>query len=417
MKDATTGTGRSGLSGTRGTEQTTGGMPALSSAVRTLASDAPPPQLASSILLVVQCGFLLVGFINILEARPHPLTLTASAVGFIAIFSLQLVHSAYRLRWLRARWGRWTLALQALLTYLPLFVLGFGWGGMSGFLGASVLLVLPPGVAWPLFGLVGAVGCATGPLVLGTNLVGSVYFGVATILTGLTVYGLSRLAELVIEVQEAQHAIARLAVNQERLRFARDLHDLLGYSLSAITLKSELARRLVHREADRAQEELENILEISRQALSDVRTVARGYRDMSLATEVVSAQAVLEAGGIQAAVEMRGKLPEGETNTIMATVLREAVTNLLRHSKAENCRIESWTTPAGGLVLIIANDGVEPAAADGPEAMGSPDGSGLQNLRFRLAVVGGRLTSGLDAQGWFVLTAEAPLELPGCAAG
>ncbi|GLF95624.1 sensor histidine kinase [Streptomyces yaizuensis] len=405
---ASSGRAKAGSSTADDVETGTGGIPALSTAVRTLGVDAPPPQVALSILVLVMSGFMLVGFLNILEASSSPTILIVTGAGFVAIFGLQLVHSAHRLRRLRARWGRWTLALQALLTYLPLFTLGLAWGGMGGFLGASVLLVLPARAAWPLFGAVGAIACVTGPL-LDQGVISSVYIGVSTILTGLIVYGLSRLANLVVEVQGAQQALARLAVGQERLRFARDLHDLLGYSLSAITLKSELARRLVHCEADRALVELENILEISRQALADVRTVARGYRDMSLATEAVSARAVLEAGGIHATVEIRGQLPEGETSTIMATVLREAVTNLLRHSKAEHCRIESWTTPAGRLVLTIANDGVEKA---GPGAAGVPsgrDGSGLHNLQFRLAAIGGRLSSGIDDKGWFVLTAEAPI--------
>ncbi|MER6917165.1 histidine kinase [Streptomyces sp. NPDC000594] len=384
------------------------GLPAISTAVRTLGVDAPPPQVALSILVTVLAGFSVVGILNILEARPGPLTLVASLTCFVAIFLLQMVHSAHRLRHIRARFGRWTLALQALLTYLPLFTVGFAWGGMGGFFGASVLLVLPSRLGWVLFGAVGAGACATGPL-LGQGAVSSVYIAVSTVLTGLIVYGLSRLANLVIEVQEAQQALARLAVSQERLRFARDLHDLLGYSLSAITLKSELARRLVHCEADRALEELENILEISRQALSDVRTVARGYRDMSLATEAVSARAVLEAGGIQATVAIRGQLPEGETSTIMATVLREAVTNLLRHSKAEHCRIESWTTAAGVLMLTIANDGVEREPPEVPRGPAGRDGSGLHNLQFRLAAIGGRLSSGVDERGWFVLRAEAPV--------
>ncbi|MEO3977561.1 histidine kinase [Streptomyces sp. CAU 1734] len=412
MKDATTPSGRSAFTGTRdAADQGGGGIPALSAVVGTLGVKAPPPQLAMGMLLLVECGFLIVGFLNILESRRGPLTLAAAAFGFVVIFLLQIVHSSYGLRHIRARWGRWTLGLQALLTYLPLFALGFGWGGMAGFFGASALLVLPSLAGWVMFGLVALVASVTGPL-LGMPLVGSVYVGVSTVLTGLIVFGLARLAELVIEVQEAQQAFARLAVSQERLRFARDLHDLLGYSLSAITLKSELARRLVHRESDRALEELESILEISRQALSDVRTVARGYRDMSLATEAVSAQAVLGAGGIQATVEIRGKVPEGETNTIMATVLREAVTNLLRHSKAEHCRIESWTTPAGCVVLTIANDGVDRTVTGSPSVPRARDGSGLHNLQFRLAAVGGRLDSGIDEQGWFVLTAEAPLHVP-----
>ncbi|WP_282702196.1 histidine kinase [Streptomyces sp. CC219B] len=385
------------------------GSSTLSAAVRALGLNAPPPRLARSVVLAVECGFVLIGFLNIADAQPGPLALGLSALGFSMVFLLQLVHTAQRLRRFRARWYRWTLSVQALLTYLPLLALGFGWGGMAGFLGASLLLVLRPTVAWPLFGLVAAAAAATGPL-LGMNLVGSVYITVATVLTGLIVYGLNRLAQLVVEVHAAQSELARLAVTQERLRFARDLHDLLGYSLSAVTLKSELACRLVPAAPDRALEELRSILEISRQALSDVRTVARGYRDMSLTTEAVSAQAVLASAGIQAEVECRADLPEGEVNTIMATVLREAITNLLRHSKAERCRIEFRRSSSGELVLTIANDGVQKtgAGAGSRDLSAGSDGSGLGNLQFRLASIGGHLMSGLDEAGWFVLRATAP---------
>ncbi|MFI2425089.1 sensor histidine kinase [Streptomyces sp. NPDC018955] len=379
--------------------------------MRVLGGGAPPPRLALSLVLTVECGFVLVGFLNILDAEPGALVLVASALGFGLIFLLQLMHTAYRLRRFRERWGKWSLALQALLTYLPLFALGFGWGGMAGFLGASVLLVLRPAVAWPLFGLVVAAACGTGPL-LGMDPVDSVYIAVSTTLTALIVYGLSKLSQLVLEVQEAQQDFARLAVTQERLRFARDLHDLLGYSLSAITLKSELACRLVGGHPDRALDELTGILEISRQALSDVRTVARGYREMSLAAEAVSAGSVLEAAGIQVTTELRGEPPEGEIDTIMATVLREAITNLLRHSKAENCRIESWTTASEELVLVISNDGAQRGTSGRWDLSAAPDGSGLENLQYRLTSIGGRLSSGVDETGRFVLRAEAPLRLP-----
>ncbi|MFC4507139.1 MULTISPECIES: sensor histidine kinase [Streptomyces] len=385
-----------------------GGGPGLSAAVRALGVNAPPPQLALGVVLIVECGFVLIGFLNILDGRPGALTLAASALGFVAVFLLQLVHTAERLREFRTRWYRWTLTLQALLTYLPLLALGFGWGGMAGFLGASLLLVLRPKVAWPLFGLVAAVAWATGPL-LGMNASGSVYIAVSTVLTGLIVYGLNRLAQLVGEVHAAQAELARLAVTQERLRFARDLHDLLGYSLSAVTLKSELACRLVSADPERALDELRSILDISRQALSDVRTVARGYRDMSLTTEAVSAQAVLEAAGIQVTADFRGEPAEGDVDTIMATVLREGITNLLRHSKAENCRIESWISDTGELVLTIANDGVQQV---GDALSDASNGSGLGNLQFRLSQIGGRLSSGLDEAGWFALRAVAPLRHP-----
>ncbi|MER6094136.1 sensor histidine kinase [Streptomyces bluensis] len=384
---------------------------ALSTAVRALGLNAPPPRLALSVVVIVECGFALVGFLNVMAEKPGAVILVVSGLVFCLIGLLQLVHSSYRLRHFRARWYRWTLSLQAVLTYLPLFVLGLGWGEMAGFLGASLLLVLKPVVAWPLFGLVAMTAAATGPM-LGMGAADSADITVTTVLTGLIVYGLSRLAQLVVDVQAAQAELARLAVSQERLRFARDLHDLLGYSLSAVTLKSELACRLVPATPERALEELKSILEISRQALADVRTVARGYRDMSLATEAVSAQSVLEAAGIQVTTDFRGAPTEGEVNTIMATVLREAITNLLRHSKAEHCRLESWTTALGELVLTIANDGVQPLPQSADGTLAIPDGSGLGNLQFRLTSIGGSLSTGVDEAGWFVLRAVAPVRWP-----
>src|SRR4030095_4934698 len=151
------------------------------------------------------------------------------------------------------------------------------WLSLTGFLAGSALLVLRPWMAWPAFALVVA-SMAVNYSRLTDNPLEITYGAVWTANSGLVVYGLTRMQSLVMELHEARTELAQRAVNQERLRFARDLHDLLGYSLSAITLKSELTHRLVPKNPDKAQNELVEIVNISRKALADVRAVANGYR-------------------------------------------------------------------------------------------------------------------------------------------
>ena len=137
------------------------------------------------------------------------------------------------------------------------------------------------------------------------------YTAISTVTTGLVVYGLSRLTALVVEVQTSRAEIARMAVLRERLRFARDLHDLLGYSLSAITLKIELTHRLLEKSPQEASDQLLEILEISRLALSDARTVASGYRELSLEEECRSAVSVLAAADISVQLDSDHTRPAG----------------------------------------------------------------------------------------------------------
>ncbi|MFJ9843706.1 sensor histidine kinase [Kitasatospora sp. NPDC101155] len=354
-------------------------------------------------MVIVQLGFVLIGFLNMATSHPTDRQFVAASLTFTAASALQFVHCAPRMQRVRERYGRRTLLAQAVLTYVPLVLFGFAWGGMAGFLGSSVLLLLRGKRAGAAFGAVVVLSGVSGAL-LGISVAEAVYLTVATALTGLIVFGLTRLAQLVIEVQQAQQELARLAVTRERLRFARDLHDLLGYSLSAITLKSELTCRLVTANPERALDELGGVLEISRQALADVRAVARGYRDMSLESEAVSARSVLAAADIEARFDLGGIQPTGEADTVLATVLREGVTNLLRHSKAECCVVRGGVE-GGRLRLTLSNDGVPERAA-----LGDADrhGGGLDNLEVRLAKVGGRLSAGPDGRGWFHLVAEVP---------
>ncbi|MFC0598871.1 histidine kinase [Streptomyces palmae] len=371
------------------------------------------PRMAVVITSVVLLGYFSVAITYVFGAQPSGRSVDAALLtlallpALVALLALQLAHSfpglAPRLSGVRP----WTLGLQALLTFLPFAIFKQAWLGMPGFLAGSALLVLRAPLSWLAFGSIMActdvllfqVGFGWGQVA---------YTTISTALTGLVVFGLSRLTGLVAEVYRSRAELAQLAVAQERLRFARDVHDLLGYSLSTITLKCELVHRLVPDEESRAQRELTEILETSRQALADVRSVARGYRRMSLSAEVRTARSMLAAVGIRTTIRLEyGELPEG-ADTVLASVLREGLTNVLRHSQAEHCAIEALRT--GRTVrLTVANDGVGRASTllRADTAGETHGGSGLGNLAVRVSQLGGRLRAGIRPEdGWFELTAE-----------
>jgi two-component system sensor histidine kinase DesK len=357
-------------------------------------------------------GFALVA-VTYVQAAHTSLWMSGAALALLlALFGLQFTHSfPHRLPRLAAH-RKLTLALQAIITFLPFAVFGQAWLGMPGFLCASCLLILPPALGWACVGAV--VACTeTVYLITAHNPGQAAYLAVGTVLTALTVYGMSQLAELVREVHHSRADLARMAVDQERLRFARDLHDLLGYSLSTIILKCELAHRLIPQQPERSQHELAEILQTARQALGDVRAIASSYRELSLSAEVASAQSILATVGIPAVVTVQQGAISGPNETVLAIVLREAITNILRHSKAQQCTIEA-ARDGDAIRMRIANDGLDQHPAK--EQQG-PAGSGLDNLRHRVAALGGRLTAGHRTDGWFELTAVVPLAGQHTAAG
>jgi two-component system sensor histidine kinase DesK len=361
------------------------------------------PVLAKGILVVVFGGFCLVAFLHTLYVAGDPIHLALSAGCMLALLWLQLFYFSRPSANLQSPRGYAALLGQATLVYLPLLEFQQAWVGMPGFLAGSVLLVLPSRLGWGAFALVVASMAVAQAMYTGA-LVDIAYTAVSTMITGLVVYGLTRLASLVTELHAAQNQLAKMAVAQERLRFARDLHDLLGYSLSAITLKSELTHRLVTKYPERAQEELAEVLDISRRALSDVRAVASGYRELSLAAESESARSVLVAADIDVHMDLDyGELPT-RVRTALATVLREGVTNVLRHSKAERCEI-TVRQGDGQVCIDIVNDGVPQIPL---QRIGS-GGSGIPNLSQRLTALAGTLSAGLDPDGRFRLHATAPI--------
>lgn len=203
------------------------------------------------------------------------------------------------------------------------------------------------------------------------------------------------------ELEAAREAQARLAVAEERLRFGRDLHDVLGRNLAVIALKGELAVQLARRGRPEAVEQMVEVQRIAQESQREVREVVRGYRAADLHAELTGAIAVLRAAGVEADVEGddASALPP-EAQSALAWVVREGTTNVLRHGDARRCAIALRVGPTGCAVLTMENDGV-----DGKRPAGS--GSGLLGLRERLAALGGTLTPE-PRPGGFRLTAQVP---------
>ncbi|MFC8387857.1 MULTISPECIES: sensor histidine kinase [unclassified Streptomyces] len=214
------------------------------------------------------------------------------------------------------------------------------------------------------------------------------------------------LLNAVFALDEARETRARLAVAEERLRFGRDLHDVMGRNLAVIALKSELAVQLARRERPEAVEQMIEVQRIAQESQREVRDVVRGYREIDLEAELSGARGVLRAAGIDCEVSGEtGGLPS-EVQSALGWVVREATTNVLRHGDAKKCTV-SVRMPEGRVVLTVQNDGAAaPSGAAGPSGVG---GSGLAGLRERLSAVGGTLTAGGIGKGAFRLVAEVPL--------
>ncbi|MGW7384123.1 sensor histidine kinase [Streptomyces sp. NPDC054794] len=203
------------------------------------------------------------------------------------------------------------------------------------------------------------------------------------------------------EAERAREMEARLAVAEERLRFGRDLHDVLGRNLSVIALKSELAVQLARRGRPEAVEQMIEVQRIAQESQREVRDVVRGYREADLDVELVGAQGVLTAAGIDCEITGAADGLPADVQSALGWVVREATTNVLRHGDAGRCAV-SLRVLEGRVVLTVENDGVS-AAPDGG------GGSGLAGLRERLAVLDGTLTAGAVGQDGFRLVAEVPV--------
>ncbi|AUS79154.1 two-component sensor histidine kinase [Actinoalloteichus sp. AHMU CJ021] len=205
------------------------------------------------------------------------------------------------------------------------------------------------------------------------------------------------------ELDNAQRAAVEMAGHRERMRLAEDLHDILGHSLEVVALKSELALRLREVDPERADAEVAETHRLARAALREVREVARERRRTELAAEIVAVTHLVESAGIQGTTVGFPAVPEPGTpaSVILGRVLREATTNLLRHSDATWCGI-TVRERDGRVELVVRNDGVRATAGE------TSSGGGLEGLGRRLGELGGRLSAGVREDGVFELAASVP---------
>ncbi|MFE2295146.1 sensor histidine kinase [Streptomyces sp. NPDC059452] len=359
-------------------------------------------------LIVLVVGSLSLVALDVAASPLGKRTVVAGLTVLVLMPAVMLGQYApppYRLPY-RWRWG--LLLVQAVLTYLPLLLFHYRWLSLLGFLAGAVLLTLPPNTSVPIALAVGA----SGPLLATTGLITtnrsplSILLGTA--ITASTVFAVAHLALLTARLHGSREHAAHLAEQRERARMQQDLHDLVGSSLTAIALQGEAALRSGDPAAAPAPERraLAEIISLARRLHDDVRSISRpDGGDLSLSEELAHAQRVLTASG----VEVRTVLPpraEAAPAVVgcLRFVLREAVGNVLQHSRATHCSITLRTDGAAAR-LTVRNDGAEADGAAAPES--GRDGTGLAGLRGRVLALGGEFTAGAE-DGTFTLTATVP---------
>ena len=267
-------------------------------------------------------------------------------------------------------------------------------GVVAGAVGGTLVLQLPLGVAAPA-----ALVTALIVLLAGGGLAFTAAFSVW-------------LLDAVYELDEARETRARLAVAEERLRFGRDLHDVMGRNLSVIALKSELAVQLARRGRAEAVDQMIEVQRIARESQREVRDVVRGYRETALDVELAGAQGVLTAAGIECEVTGEATGLPTEVQSALGWVVREATTNVLRHGNAGRCAV-AVRVAEGSVVLTVENDGAKAidggTGGSGGGTGGSGGGAGLVGLRERLSAVGGELEAGAVDDDRFRVRATVPL--------
>ena len=313
-------------------------------------------------------------------------------VGLVALAGFVVVYLA-AFTWVRARRQRLLIEVEpraagivlgSLVLLGLVLTLAIGQEGTSTAVYVAVVSVMCLRRWWAAgFVLVLAVALElSAVLVPGWDQAGGLIFAVCT--AGFAMWGVQQLMYRNVDLLRAREENARLAVAEERSRFARDLHDILGHSLTVITVKAELAGRLLDVDPARARLELADVERLGREALADVRKAVEGYREVTLPGELARARAALAAADIAADLPGSADEPQGELRELFAWTVREGVTNVVRHSRARTCRILLDATS-----VTVVDDGLGPPAGRGAGPEGyEATGNGLRGLRERAAAAG-----------------------------
>jgi two-component system, NarL family, sensor histidine kinase DesK len=296
---------------------------------------------------------------------------------------------------------------------LSVAILAVGGTNGSNWVSALVIASAAVGRSVPTLRLVvlGAAFCTAAGmsvyLIQGTLNSSNTLAFVAPLLAACFAYSASRRLDLVNKLRETRAELARMAVADERLRISRDLHDLLGHSLSLITLKAELAGRVIDADPERAAREIADLEQVARRSLGEVRAVVTSYRQPSLAAELAEARHMLAAAGMDCEVHAPASIDlPPETDALLAWTVREGATNVVRHSGARTVTI-TITVTADEASAEVADDGVGPGwepgqrgpAGPGPGPADGAHGSGLSGLTERARDAGAEISAGEGRDG------------------
>jgi len=327
-----------------------------------------PHAVAAETCLLASLAFGLLVLRNAFDDRPLP-AVKLAAGGLLAAGALALVPPS-------TADGSWGMAgiiwLSVLALYLPLRA--------TACVGALLVALITVYLS--------AVTAQSWPVVLIT-------MTLSAVLLPATMRLWRWLWWTIREAYDSREAKATLAVSNERLRFARDLHDLLGHSLSVITLKSELAAKLATLDEGKAAAEMAEVRRLAAESLAEVQVAVDGYRLLDLDEELAGVRLALEAAGARCVIEARADDLSPAARALLAWAVREGTTNVLKHSKATRCAIV-----IDGGVLEMRNDGVHGPATE--------VGSGLRGLSERMTAAGGSFTAAPTPAGEFLLRAAVP---------
>jgi two-component system sensor histidine kinase DesK len=320
------------------------------------------------------------------------------AVPFVlAAAALQVRHSLAAARGTRPRFWLWSLILLIILTYAPLPIVGVSWLTMQWFAIASFAMLLPTRIALALsLGLSIATGAWDASVSDG---VGQQYAWVVAytvmifFVGGWALYGSAVVVRLIDELNEARAGLGDVAIERERLRISRDLHDVLGQSLSAVSLKGQLAIGLLQRNESRAAAaEIEDAVAVTRSLLHDLRDIPHGALPVSLRTEIERAADLLSAAGIEARFDTAIDPLSPRSEELLAWAVREGVTNVLRHSAANWCSL-AIQRDDDTVRMEMRNDGAWPEED-------VVVGHGLSGLAARAAALSGSATGAVEGTGF-----------------
>lgn len=335
--------------------------------------------------LVLAAGMLVYPGITVAAIPSHSAGVAALAgYGIAALFTTGYIAAMLLSARVRLFWR--VVAIMA-----ALFIAELWFAQLDAFyLGAVVVsLTVLPLRAWsaPVV-LITAAAAVVLPLLIPAWHSGpGVTQAVMVVFTALIWFAFAEIARANLTLLEARAEVARLASEAERNRIARDLHDLVGHSLTAITVKSNLARQLAENEQSPALAEIAEVEQLSRQALADVRAAVSGYRDVTLASELARARELLRASGIVADIPTATEPANPVAQELFGWAVREGVTNVVRHASATRCTV---VVSAAGVTVTDDGAGVE-----------SREGNGLSGLRERADASGARVTAGpIDPRGW-----------------